>query len=283
MTSSIKRLYAKYCRHMGGILHDHLMLEDEFVSMAAPLLADMKHLEVSDGISQGFLFYREWDDERHHVEVPIFGYDADNRKTAVQLFQKLANETVKSHTCDFSVNLYRDDTVSVQAYSMLQFGIMSEVGIRRADPLRIPASPWEIRSLTKPEIHADWHRLWDATSQIIRHLKKSPVFYPGSEFTEKVYRDFNMDVATELIAAYDQGRLAGIIEWNREKTACYPRLIHLLTQGRSLSIPIIAEQGLPGNYFNSLKMRSLMRAIHGCGCSTAQPIRMPAVSGTNIS
>lgn len=215
MTVYLKRLYAKYRRHMDYLLQDHLMREEEFISMAAPLLADMKRIEVSDCVSPGFLFFREWEDDRRHIEIPVFGYDADDRKTAVRLFQKLANETVRDHACDFSVNLYSNDTVSVQAFSMMQFGIMSEICIRRLDPA--PVSPWEIRSLSKPEISADWHRLWDATGRIIAHLRESPVFYPGSEFTEKVYRDFYMDEATELIAAYDQSMLAGIIEWNRKK------------------------------------------------------------------
>lgn len=217
MTSYMKRLYAKYCRHMGNILQGSLMLEDAFTAMVSPLLAEMKVIESGSGASQGFLLCREWDDDRHHVEIPVFGYDADDRKTAVRLFQKLADETVRDQPCDFSVNLYSNDRDCIQAFSMMQFGIMSEVGVRKLEDVLPAPSAWEIRSLSKTEIRADWHRLWDATGRIIAHLRESPVFYPGCEFTEEVYRDFYMDEATELIAAYDQGKLAGIIEWNQEK------------------------------------------------------------------
>lgn len=67
MIEFIQRLYAKYCRHMGDILHDSLMQEDEFASMSAPLLANMKLIEITDCASHGFLFFREWDNDRHHV------------------------------------------------------------------------------------------------------------------------------------------------------------------------------------------------------------------------
>ena len=77
MTSYVKRLYAKYCRHMKDMLHGQLMQEDEFSAMAVPALADMKLVEISELQSQGFIFYREWDDDHHHVSVPVFCYAAD--------------------------------------------------------------------------------------------------------------------------------------------------------------------------------------------------------------
>ena len=207
----------QYCRHMADILHERLMGEDAFISMFAPMLEGMKLVETENNASEGFLFFREWDDGHHHVEVPVWGYDAGDRKTAVRLFQRLADEVVKDRTCEFSVNLYSNDAVCIQAFSMMQFGIMSEVCICRTDDRQTSASPWEIRPLTRSEISEDWPGIWDATSRIIAHLRESPVFYPGTEFTEELYRDFYMDEATELIAAYDRGRLAGIIEWNGEK------------------------------------------------------------------
>lgn len=244
MTSYVKRLYAKYCRHMKDMLHGQLMQEDEFCAMAVPALADMKLVEISELQSQGFIFYREWDDDHHHVSVPVFCYAADDRKTAVKLFQKLADQVVKDKTCDFSVNLYSNDFECVQAFSMMQFGIMSEVCINQLESAELSASPWAIKALTEQEINADWRRLWDATNRIIAHLKESPVFYPGREFTEDVYRDFYMDEATSLIAAYDKDDLAGIIEWNKETNCLLSPSVPSVNVGEAYVYPEYRGTGL---------------------------------------
>lgn len=219
MISYCNHLYAKYCLHMAGILQNHLMHEDEFTAMVAPLLAEMKLVEADDSLQSGFLFYRQWNDNHSHIEIPVWAMNAADRKTAVRLFQKLAAEAVREQTCEFSINLYSNDDESIRAFSMLQFGIMSEICIRKPGKPITAASALQVRPLTKPEISTEWPRIWDATSRIIRHLRESPVFYPGNEFTEEMYRDFYMDEGTELIAAFDRGRLAGIIEWNREKSS----------------------------------------------------------------
>lgn len=212
-----KRLYARYCLHMADILQTRLMREDEFATMVTPLLAEMKLVEADDGRQSGFLFYRQWTDDHSHIEVPVWAMDTADRKTTVRLFQKLAAEEVRDQTCDFSVNLYSNDAESIRAFSMMQFGIMCEMCIRKLGEPVPAASDLQIRPLTKPEISAEWPRIWDATGRIIAHLQESPVFYSGNEFTEEVYRDFYMDKDTELIAAFDHGKLAGIIEWNRER------------------------------------------------------------------
>lgn len=77
-------------------------------------------------------------------------------------------------------------------------------------------SEFEIRVLSKSEIEKDWLKIWQLTNNIIRHLQESPVFYPDYEFTEEVYREFYMDRDTELIAAFHNSKLIGIIEWNHD-------------------------------------------------------------------
>ena len=60
-------------------------------------------------------------------------------------------------------------------------------------------------------------RIFILSYMIVKHLKVSPVFYPGEEFTEKVYKDYFMSNDLELIGAYADGKLVGIIEWNQEE------------------------------------------------------------------
>ena len=70
--------------------------------------------------------------------------------------------------------------------------------------------------LTKSDILNNWNRIWEHTEEIIKHLQNSPVFYPGNEFTEELYRDFYMSEETEVIVAYDKAEIIGMIEWNKE-------------------------------------------------------------------
>ena len=106
--------------------------------------------------------------------------------------------------------------IVLTAFHMMQFGNMSERCIKTLESGQISANPFEIKALGKDEIEKNWHSIWKATESIINHLKGSPIFYPGSEFTESVYRDYFMSDSLELIAAYENGTLAGIIEWNTE-------------------------------------------------------------------
>ena len=66
--------------------------------------------------------------------------------------------------------------------------------------------------LTKADIFNNWNRIWEHTEEIIKHLQNSPVFYPGNEFTEELYRDFYMSEETEVIVAYDKAEIIGMIE-----------------------------------------------------------------------
>ena len=113
MTARITRLYIRYCRYMADTLPDNLMNELSFAAMVSDSLQDMKLLATDDG--SGFLLYREWADDVRHVSVPVWAYDANDRKTAIRLFQKLASATVTDLPCEFSINLYYDDVISIQA------------------------------------------------------------------------------------------------------------------------------------------------------------------------
>ena len=82
--------------------------------------------------------------------------------------------------------------IVLTAFHMMQFGNMSERCIKTLESGQISANPFEIKALGKDEIEKNWHSIWKATESIINHLKGSPIFYPGSEFTESVYRDYFM-------------------------------------------------------------------------------------------
>ena len=134
----------------------------------------------------------------------------------VRLFQKLAETVVRDGVYDFSVSLYSVDAACQTALHMMQFGNMAEKCVKQLENTDAPGEAYDIKALTKEEIRKNWKEIWNATESIVEHLRRSPVFYPGNEFTEEVYRDYYLSDSLELIAAYDHGTLAGIIEWNTE-------------------------------------------------------------------
>ena len=71
--------------------------------------------------------------------------------------------------------------------------------------------------MEKAEIEKRWDEIWTLTDAIIKHLKQAPVFYPGHEFTEQVYKEFFMDSETNLhIALSKDDEIIGMIESNSE-------------------------------------------------------------------
>ena len=194
-----------------------LLSETEFKKRFIPKLEEMQLIELNtSNAADGFLYYSIWTDEVAHCYVPVYGYYAENEKIMTRLFQKLAEAVVSDGVCDFSVNLYSSDVACQTALHMMQFGNMAEKCVKPLENVSTSNESFEIKALTKEEIKKDWKKIWEATENIIEHLRQSPIFYPGSEFTEEVYRDYYMSDSLELIAAYDNGMLIGIIEWNTE-------------------------------------------------------------------
>ena len=210
-------LYEKYMSQMSKIISDGLVTKEEFKARFASELEGMHLIELNSSCEgEGFLYYALWTDEVTHCYVPVYGYYAENEKAMVRLFQKLADTVVNGGVCDFSVHLYCGDAACITAFHMMQFGNMSEKCVKLLESKDVSEEVHDIRVLDKEEIERNWKEIWDATENIVKHLRCSPVFYPGNEFTEEVYHDYYMSESLELIAAYDNGELAGIIEWNAE-------------------------------------------------------------------
>ena len=118
----------------------------------------------------------------------------------------------------FQINLYAHDYEALALFSMMQFGYIYEQG-----RLEITDYPYQfndtytIKTLEKDEIEKRWDEIWTLTDAIIKHLKQAPVFYPGHEFTEQVYKEFFMDSETNLhIALSKDDEIIGMIESNSE-------------------------------------------------------------------
>lgn len=210
----VKLLYEKYCEMLRYMPEVKPMTQERF-SARIPVWLEKLSCVEDEG---GFLYYdltRSGD--RCSCRIPLYGCCADQEKTAVKLFQRLAQRVSAEGTCDYQVHLFRHDEEVLNAFRMMQFCTMSEKCIK---PLRDPCgqnSPGiVIRPVLKDELARRWQEVWKAVRQILLHLQESPVFYPCNEFTEEVYKQFLFSDDTEVIAAFDGDHIVGIIEWNKE-------------------------------------------------------------------
>lgn len=251
-------LYEKYRSQMSTVISDGLAAREEFQARFASKLEGMHLIELnSSNAGEGFLYYVQWTDEVTHCYVPVYGYFAESEKTMVKLFQKLADTVVNGGVCDFSIHLYSGDTACISAFHMMQFGNMSEKCVKLLESKDITGGMLDIRVLEKEEIERHWKVIWDATENIVKHLRCSPVFYPGNEFTEEVYHDYYTSDSLELIAAYDNGKLAGIIEWNAEDCEMVGKEGQSANVGEAFVYPAYRGTGLAEKLLGFAELRAV--------------------------
>lgn len=167
----------------------------------------------------GYMMYYEWEENNGvHCRIPEWGLGAegDNREKAIgYLFQALAEEKVKGKTIHFSVELYAHDTELQRLFSYMEFGTQAETGVCALEGMEcLPES--DVRIISKEELEKRWTEVWCLVEKLVNHLKKSPVFYLGEEFTEEVYKEFFMDETTTVYIAERTGKIVGLIQTNED-------------------------------------------------------------------
>lgn len=188
---------------------------------------------VDAGDFCGFLLYTLKDGTEIYCDIPVWGYGADGKdsmKIMSCLFQHLAEKIVLDKKVHFSVRLYAHDDEIQKLFSFMQFGIQSEKGIRRIGEVE-HTSEYKIRELSIEEVEQNWEEIWGLLLHLIEHLRKSPVFYPGDEFTEEIYKDFFTDLETRAFVAVDKDEIIGLIETNSEDIWYLSSNIHILNVG----------------------------------------------------
>ena len=216
----IEKLYEKYRleRLCTPVLDD--VTFDTFKEKISDRLSDMNRVCIDDGVNeQGVIYYSSWNNDGIQIcNVPVYGYYASSAKIMSKLFCKLSDEVINNGEVEFRINLYAHDYEALKLFSMMQFGYIYEQGrLEITDyPYRFHDA-YTIRTLTKDEIEKHWGEIWGLTDAIIKHLKQAPVFYPGYEFTEQVYKEFFMDSETNLHIAFSKDdKIIGMIESNSE-------------------------------------------------------------------
>ncbi|MDD3242107.1 MAG: GNAT family N-acetyltransferase [Eubacteriales bacterium] len=212
--------YEGYCRELSRHPALEKMDPAAFDRFFRPQAAQMRcAAALENGVCTGFVLYTaQEEDGRIACRIPVWGYGASGaapEKTLSRLFQQVADEIVQDRPVDFSVHLYAHDTPIKELFSYLQFGIVCETTVRRIQTSAY-TGPFVIRPMPKDELLERWAEVWALLAQLIAHLRESPVFYPGTEFTEAVYRDFFTQEDTTVYVAQDGDTLIGLIEANGE-------------------------------------------------------------------
>lgn len=221
----LRLLYKKYADEMKRLPCLKYMSKDRFQAYIGQRFPHTKAVVgMEGGLVVGVLLYRSWEQRgEKHIDIPVYGYGARPEQEARiigRLFQYMARQEAVPGITDFSVHLYAHDMSIQQLFSFMQFGTMAETCIRKASAIHERSTHYRIQNLSKKEIKENWAPIWSLTGNVIAHLKESPIFYKGTEFTEEGYRAFYMDESTTLFAAYnDSGEMIGIIESNRDENA----------------------------------------------------------------
>lgn len=145
-------LYGKYRTEMQKTRAAAPMTEAQFCDYLTGQTRDMRSVRIQN---EGILYYRlQKRGGANLCSIPVFGYYAGDEKTLSRLFEKLAEEQLNAGDTVFSVRLYAHDDSSIRLFSMLQFGMVSERGVRRIGGA--VAEDADIHELSKDELARRW-------------------------------------------------------------------------------------------------------------------------------
>lgn len=212
--------YRKYCRELENHPDISKKSESDFIEL---IKEKVDYYDCLIGVEKnqclGFILYKTHEDGNELTcTIPVWGYGSvleSSEKIIGHLFQSLADQIVLDKNVNFSVRLYAHDVNIHKLFTHMQFGIISEKATRLIKEIEHDNTV-EIRQMPKHELRERWDEVWLLLKQLIAHLQKSPVFYPCSEFTEDLYKEFFMDGETAVYVAENDGRIIGVIESNPE-------------------------------------------------------------------
>lgn len=219
-TDIIKISYESYTKELAYLKYIPVKTFENFEQYMNEKMENIKGLVyLEEGKCTAYLLYHEWEENAElHCSIPEYGYGSiskNREKTISYLFQTLAEDIVSGKTVNFSVHLYAHDIEMQRLFSYMEFGIQAETGIRILKNTDVIPTEY-IRELQKEEIEDRWKDIWYLLEKLIKHLRMSPIFYSGEEFTEDVYKEFFLDVDTRVFVAEEDGKMVGLIEANRD-------------------------------------------------------------------
>jgi GNAT superfamily N-acetyltransferase len=134
----------------------------------------------------------------------------DRGKTASLLFQHVSQEMIKEEILSYAICVYGHDTEVMTSF------IMNGFGIRCSDAIRNVDKPLDVKISTEysyEEIHFnDAHCLLPLKNGLVRHLRKSPTYFPNYEFSEENFIEMCQRRQSRFFIAKNDSEIIGYIE-----------------------------------------------------------------------
>jgi len=200
----LEKLYEKYEKEMNE-QERRVLSFAEFEILVKNKIEAYEYVYAIEGEQVlGVIFYDYFIGGRKaYCLIPSFGYFG-SEKILSRLFQWIATKNVVEFECEFSIHLYCHDLETINLFSDLQFGKMSSNDVMDITTREKINNKFEIKELSKEEINNDWVQLWDITKKLVDHLKVSPVFYPGIEYTQSNYKSYFLEEDTHVFICRNQ-------------------------------------------------------------------------------
>ena len=208
--------YLKEMQHQRGIPRYSRAAFEEFLRER---VASCRVTELTDcGRVVALLIYETGESPSGAwLDVPVYGYHYVAIRDLSVLFGQVLRDNVR-RTTTVTFSAYAHDTAAHRYLMLTRFGACMEYCVRKLSRIAGVNRTCTVSALTKAEIAEHWEEIWALLDLMLTHLKDSPVFYFGDEFSEESYREFFMEEELTVFAARDgDGRIVGLIESNAEK------------------------------------------------------------------
>lgn len=144
---------------------------------------------------------------------PLFAnaIGGENRgKTASLLFQYASEEMIKEEILSFAICTYSHDVEVMASLTMNGFGIRCTDAIRNVDKsFHIPLNT----EYTYEEIHySNADCLLSLKNSLVRHLRKSPTYFPNDEFSEGNFTEMCLIRRSRFFVIKNKLEIIGYVE-----------------------------------------------------------------------
>lgn len=216
------------------------------------------------------------------ISSPLCGYGISERydrgKIASLLFQHASEILCEKGVASYNITVYAHDMEVIKAYVLNNFGILCTDAIRIIDsPICAePTGKYTYEELSTNELEKKTEYLLKMWHKLVEHLRMSPTYYPGEEFTDSVYLDYIHEEDTRVFVVKEQENIIGMIDVSmdsnnfvtREEDTANVSDLYLEPDFRGQNI----TQGLLLYVSNTLKKEGIKRlwVEHGTTNPTAQ-------------
>lgn len=216
------------------------------------------------------------------ISCPLCGYGIsegyDRAKVASLMFQHASEMLCEKAVALYNIKVYAHDTEVITSYVLNNFGILCTDAIRSTDsPISTnSARKYSYKELSKEEVNKNEEELLKLWHELVKHLRTSPTYYPGEEFTDDVYFEYIHHENTRLFVAKDDENIIGMMDVSRDGNSFINKECDTMNVGDLFFKPnyrgLQAAEGLLSYVNDTLRKEGVKRiwVEHGTTNPTAQ-------------